>query len=70
MEELIAWIACDSSLPDSDISVLIRMPEGSDDRVWIGYHDGEGWVSAEGFRVGHVTHWADLPQGPEDHHGA
>ena len=42
MEELIAWIACDSSLPDSDISVLIRMPEGSDDRVWIGYHDGEG----------------------------
>ena len=68
-DELITWIACDSSLPDSDMSVLIRIPD-SDDRVWIGYHDGQGWVSAEGFRLPRVTHWTDLPQGPEVHHGA
>ena len=45
MDELITWVACDSSLPDSDMSVLIRIPD-SDDRVWIGYHDGQGCVSA------------------------
>lgn len=69
MEEVITWIDCAAELPDSDTSVLIRMPD-CDERVWIGYLDGEHWRTAEGFDAGRVTHWAEIPSGPEVSHGA
>jgi len=67
--EVITWVSCADELPDSDTSVLIRMLD-SDDRVWIGYWDGETWLTAEGFKAGRVSHWSDIPAGPEVNHGA
>ena len=68
--EVITWISCaDDHLPDADTSVLIRMLD-SDERVWIGYWNGYDWITAEGFVAGRVSHWADIPAGPEVKHGA
>lgn len=66
--EVITWISCvDEYLPDGAIAVLIRMLD-SDERVWIGYWDGDNWMTAEGFKAGRVSHWADIPSGPEVAH--
>lgn len=63
--ETILWQSAER-LPDSDLSVLVYAP-ACDEPVWIGFYDGDGWVSADGamYRKGHVKAWANLPAGPD-----
>ena len=66
--EVITWIACADELPDDSTTVLIRMLD-SDERVWLGYLYGDGgWMTVEGFKAGRVSHWAEMPAGPEVKH--
>ena len=44
---------------------MIYAPAG-DPPVWIGYHDGTQWLTADAWTTP-VTHWAEIPRGP---HGA
>ena len=60
--ESILWRAYDD-LPDSDTTVLVAAAGGIEP-VWLGYFNGEKWVTIEGYEIT-VTHWADLPQGPK-----
>lgn len=66
MNETIKWIDVNDSLPDADIEVLV-CSTNENFPVWIGYHDSEAWNWVSGFRVliGEVTHWAEMPTGPE-----
>lgn len=66
--EVITWVSCTDEMPDADMAVLVRTPD-SDERVWIGWFDGEKWKMEAGF-AGRVTHWADIPNGPEVKHVA
>lgn len=56
------WIAVADEIPDSDITVLVYAPAQTDP-VWLGYHDGDVWLSVDGTPID-VTHWADLPEPP------
>lgn len=52
-------------LPDSDTTVLVFSPK-ADEPVWLGYHDGEAWRTAEGERYATpVDAWAEIPY-PEE----
>ncbi len=62
-QEVITWHAVAESLPDADITVLVRT-RGSEEPVWLGYLDGEQWRDVEGLEI-EVTHWAELPLGPQ-----
>lgn len=65
LTELITWHQVEAALPDSDTTVMIYAPAG-DPPVWIGYHDGTQWLTADAWTTP-VTHWAEIPRGP---HGA
>lgn len=56
-------------LPDDNTTVLLFAP-ASDEPVWIGYHEDKKWYVADGFtmQTGAVTHWANLPWGPNANH--
>lgn len=61
------WEKCDESLPDSHRLVMIYCPDAPDEPVWIGYHNGEQWLSIADLPLVHtVTHWTDLPEPPEE----
>ncbi len=60
--EVITWTAASRSLPDSDTTVLLDMPD-ADEPVWPGYHDGQRWLLADGMHAPRVRAWADLPGG-------
>jgi hypothetical protein len=54
-----AWV-CNGALPDSDMTVLIRVDDAEDPMV-IGYHDGEDWVTPETGTISkRVMGWMDL----------
>jgi hypothetical protein len=59
----IQWIAVADQLPDDDMTVLIADTEND---VTLGFHDGDaGWRYCNAALVGDpVTHWAELPDGP------
>jgi hypothetical protein len=61
----IYWIAVANQLPDDDMTVLIADTEND---VTLGFHDGDsGWRYCNAALVGDpVTHWAELPDGPND----
>ena len=61
------WTRCADALPDSDLTVMIHHPE-EDEPVWVGYHDGKRWRTAEGARVA-VTHWMPMPEPPSEKGG-
>jgi Protein of unknown function (DUF551) len=70
MNETITWHAVTESMPDSDTTIFVYAP-GADEPVWLGYHDGEDWISVSGAiysndeEIAHaVTHWAEMPRGP------
>lgn len=65
LEVLVRWIDACKELPDSDCTVLIHWPLANDP-VWLGYHDGETWRTADGEPVEaqFVDHWAQLPEAP------
>lgn len=56
------WIPVSESLPDDDLTVFAAL-EGSDEPVWLAYHDADGWNSVDATPV-HVTHWKPMPKGP------
>lgn len=59
-----AWIPVSARLPDDDLMVMVAL-QGSDEPVWIGYHDADGWYYASGEPAGDcVTHWMPMPEGP------
>lgn len=60
-----AWIPVTARLPDDELTVLIALKD-SDEPVWLGYHDAEGWFSADAMPQ-IVTHWQPIPEPP---HGA
>jgi hypothetical protein len=65
MTATVKWNEASKELPDSDIEVLIAVSDASNQgEVWVGYHDGNNWRSCSGGIVG-VSHWADLPLGPQ-----
>lgn len=60
-----AWIPVYERLPDDEITVLIALQD-SEEPVWIGYHDGDGWHYASGEPAGdNVTHWQHMIEGPQ-----
>lgn len=50
-----------ASLPDSETTVLLSMPDAEDEPVWPGYHDGEIWRLADGMPAPAVNAWAEMP---------
>lgn len=67
---IVEWIDSAESLPDSDVIVLVHVPDCCEP-VWLGYHDGESWLSLSGFPLaGEVTHWAEMPTPPISEGGA
>jgi hypothetical protein len=63
-QETIKWIDTLEQLPDDDLTVLI-WSASSDQGVWIGYMDADEWRFVDGSKcLELVTHWAELPKGP------
>ena len=62
--EIITWHACADELPDDDATVMMRSLR-MDPPVWMGYLTAGEWKNIEGFPVRDVTHWADIPEGPQ-----
>lgn len=65
IEEKINWIPAAERLPDDEMTVLFAA-KGLNEPVWLGYHLNGGWYTADGLSIspGCVTHWADMPAGP------
>lgn len=63
--ELIRWVPVSKAVPDADETALLHIVGPTETYVWVGYYDGERWVSAEGVPLGGdvVTHWAEFPAG-------
>lgn len=61
--EVLVWQDARQVLPDAEMSVLVFSPE-NDEPVWIGFYDGERWVS-DGLVEYEtpVVAWAELPGG-------
>lgn len=51
-------------MPDADQTVLVYVPDDENEPVGMGHTDGEAWFSLEGFEIGPVTHWMQLPDPP------
>lgn len=65
MIETIVWHAVGMTMPDEGITVLVKTPSAGEP-VWLGYLDDGEWHTPEGFDFAYsVTHWADLPAGPQ-----
>lgn len=61
--QAVEWIPVERMLPDSDMTVHVFNPRGTEP-VWLGYHNGVEWITAEGDRYPGVTHWAEMIEGP------
>lgn len=65
MNETIKWIDVDVDLPDDEVTVLVHIPEANGEQVWPGYLDDGYWTNCDGMRLtSAVTHWAEMPIGP------
>lgn len=63
VKETITWVT-DGSLPDSDETVLVEWIYPEAHEVWPGFHDGNEWISAEGYPAFmQVAAWARMPVG-------
>lgn len=59
-----AWVPVTERLPDDELTVLVAIKD-SDEPVWLGYHDADGWMNVDAMPLGGaVTHWMPLPQEP------
>lgn len=54
------WIDASKELPDCDTTVLVCSRKNAEP-VWLGYHDGECWLSVDGTPL-EVTCWSDVPE--------
>lgn len=61
--ETIIWQDAPSSLPDADLTVLVRT-KNCEEPVWLGFWDGEVWRDTECVQI-EVVRWADMPVGGE-----
>lgn len=52
-----------SSPPSDDRIVLIALEGRGKDRVWLGWHDADGWYLLEGDAV-NVSDWMERPKPP------
>lgn len=62
----ITWTACREALPDEDESVLIACDDGA---VEVGFLDEGEWRLLDAMPIPdciEVTHWAHLPDHPDD----
>jgi hypothetical protein len=68
--ETIEWHAVADKMPDSDQTVLVQAPD-VDEPIWLGFHDGELWVSVDlvPYEEGQVIAWAELPRGKDNQAG-
>lgn len=57
------WIPVTERLPDDDITVIVALG-CSDEPVWLGYHDADGWSTVDAVPHFDVTHWMPMPEGP------
>ena len=65
MSERVQWIPVSDRLPDDELTVLVFMPHASE-QVWLGFYADGNWRCADGFYMAHpVTHWAEMPEGPQ-----
>jgi hypothetical protein len=67
--ESLRWIATEDDLPDAGVTVLLFSADAGEP-VWPGYFDeasahGYVWRCADGSQIDDVTHWAEMPAGPE-----
>jgi len=63
--ETINWVSVKDSLPDEDIVVLVKTPSPGEP-VWPGYLLQGEWTWVDGSIAAYeVTHWADMPVGPQ-----
>ena len=62
--EIIEWTPVAEGLPDPETTVLIELdPDGdASEPVWLGFHDGTGWLDVMGDAV-QVVAWAHVPKG-------
>lgn len=58
--ESVRWTLTSQALPDSDTTVNIERESGADETIWLGYHDGERWMSVEGMELVDVIAWAPM----------
>ena len=64
--ETILWHLSSATLPDAGLSVLMFIP-AADDPIYFGYWDDDeqAWIHDSGLKVKEaVTHWAEVPGGP------
>lgn len=61
--EIITWHPPDPP-PNDTRDVLIRMAGNPHKKVWPGYHNADGWFSADGYR-NRVAAWCEMPEGPK-----
>lgn len=62
--EPIRWRNARAFKPDSDVTVLLFMPKSDSEPVWPGYWTGAEWMLADGSGATGVTHFAEMPIGP------
>lgn len=64
--ESLFWYDAKQIKPDATITVLV-FDATADDPVWMGYWDDdvEEWYSVHHMTLENVTHWAELPRGPQ-----
>lgn len=63
--ETINWIDVNEELPDEMLTVLLKTPSPGEP-VWPGWLENGHWIYADGSQVWYnVTHWAEMPRGPE-----
>jgi hypothetical protein len=62
--ETIEWHDAATDKPDCDTTCLIELDPAGDygEPVWLGYHDGRGWLDVTGDAV-EVIAWAQVPAG-------
>ncbi|MBS3954081.1 MAG: hypothetical protein KGZ88_14115 [Methylomicrobium sp.] len=66
--EGIEWQDVNESLPDDEMTVLLYHPT-LNEPVWLGYYFQKFFYDVQGGQHpnGAVTHWAEMPFGPEEH---
>jgi hypothetical protein len=63
--ETIVWNPVSEGMPENNRYVMVYYPG----HVLHCYHDKEGWRGKPGFHLltdCRFTHWAELPQGPQE----